>query len=462
MIAPIHLGKHGAKANRFPNKIRFRANPDPLFFPISILSQPLTRCCYKFGEAKHKRKQLRRTLPNRTASIMKKPHLLHEEMKEPMVDWSMLCADLLREIAAFLLAGDVVDYIGLRSVCKAWRSATADPRGATFHAPPPRSWIMLCSDGDGGKFRHFFHLSTGKSLRLRLPELDHHKIIGCADGLLLLQDKATAAVRLLNPFTNSLTHLPPLEATEDELDPLRVTSAAVTFSFFSGLSTVLLSFYHSQRLAFANVGDGSWVMTDRLENFHFTSTLCYQGRFYATDYNGSIAVCSIGPPPTVTPVVVQSFDLHVMNSYLVESAGDLLLVRRYYSCAISGGFVDTSKFQVFKVDLSGRAPRLVLMKSLGDRALFLAQDRTLSVSAKDFPGIRANSIYFGVCSLQDSAGVFHLEDGSFESLSYHQGSMHGGKAGKELLCRPFSLFDHLLCYCEHEDWSKGVMYSGFC
>lgn len=384
---------------------------------------------------------------------MKKPHLLNQDMKDLISDWSMLCTDLIQEIAIFLLVGDVVDYIGLRSACKAWRSATADPRNANFHVPPPRSWIMLCSDGDGGDSRHFFHLSTGKSLRLRLPELDGHKIIGCADGLPVLQDKATAAVRLLNPFTESLTHLPPLTILlEDESDRLQVTSAAVNFSFFSGLSTVMLSFYHLQRLAFANVGDSKWVITDRLENFHFTSTLCYEGQFYAADYNGSIALCNIGPPATVTPVVIQSFDLHVMNSYLVESAGDLLLVRRYYSSAISGGFVDTSKFEVFKVNLRGWPPRLVPMKSLGDRALFLAQNRTLSVSAKDFPGIRGNSIYFGVCSLHDSAGVFHLEDGSFESLSYHQGSMHGGKAGKELLCRPFSLFDHLLCYCEHKDW----------
>lgn len=382
------------------------------------------------------------------------------------MDWSMLCTDLIQEIAIFLLARDIVDYIRLRMVCKAWRSATADPRLAAFPVPPPRSWIMLCSDGDAGGLRRFFHLSTGKSLRLRLPELDHRRIIGCADGLLVLQDKATTAVTLLNPFTESLTRLPPLAMLMDfageELDRLQVTSAAVSFSLASGLSTVMLSFYHLQRLAFANVDGDDWLMTDRLENFHFTSTLCYEGRFYATDYNGSIAVCSIGPPPAVTPIIVQVFDLHVMNSYLVVSAGDLLLVRRFYSSATSGGFIDTSKFEVFKVDLSGQPPALVPMKSLGDRALFLAQNRTLSVSAKDFPEIRGDSIYFGVCSLQDSAGVFHLEDGSFESLSYHHGLVHGRKAGKELLCRPYSLFDHLLCYCEHKDWSKGMMYSGFC
>ena len=103
------------------------------------------------------------------------------------------------------------EYIRLRAACKEWRTCTADPRDGLDPRFRPRRWIMLSNrtDGDG---RRFLNLSTGASARVDLPELSRHHLEASAEGLLLLRDKATRAVRLLNPLTRAITDLPPITA----------------------------------------------------------------------------------------------------------------------------------------------------------------------------------------------------------------------------------------------------------
>jgi hypothetical protein len=76
--------------------------------------------------------------------------------------------------------------------------------------------------------------------------------------------------------------------------------------------------------------------------------------------------------------------------YLVESLGDILLVVRYLgppTCPPS----KTLRFDVFKLDFQQQTMERV--ECLGDRVLFLCK-YSFSVSAKDFPELNPNSIYF--------------------------------------------------------------------
>uniref|UniRef100_K4A1D0 KIB1-4 beta-propeller domain-containing protein n=1 Tax=Setaria italica TaxID=4555 RepID=K4A1D0_SETIT len=78
----------------------------------------------------------------------------------------------------------------------------------------PRGWVALC-DGDGvrpadARQVNFFHTSTSRRLRFRLPELHGHRIVGFTDGLLILLNKSTTVVRVLHPFTRAFLDLPPL------------------------------------------------------------------------------------------------------------------------------------------------------------------------------------------------------------------------------------------------------------
>ena len=133
-------------------------------------------------------------------------------------DWSSLLPDLLSHVAARVLAADVVDYIVFRGVCARWRASAQSPRDATLRDPRlrPRGWVALC-DGDGVRPADacevaFFHAATGRCLRVRLPELQGHHIVGFTDSLVVLINKDTTAVRVLHPFTRVAVDLPPIAA----------------------------------------------------------------------------------------------------------------------------------------------------------------------------------------------------------------------------------------------------------
>nr|CAB3455830.1 unnamed protein product [Digitaria exilis] len=100
---------------------------------------------------------------------------------------SSLHEDLVARIAERVLAaGDILDYVRFRAVCKIWRSSTVDPRGRGVADPRfhPRRWTML-PEGHGLQPGHaklrghvrFFNHDTGAFVRSRIPELKDHCIL---------------------------------------------------------------------------------------------------------------------------------------------------------------------------------------------------------------------------------------------------------------------------------------------
>ncbi|KAF0905860.1 hypothetical protein E2562_008895 [Oryza meyeriana var. granulata] len=84
---------------------------------------------------------------------------------------------------------------------------------------------MLREEDYAAPRRCFLNVSTGKSILIDLPELHGHGVFGpTAEGLLLLLDKVTSVVRLLNPLTRHLPEFPPLIP----LRPLAATAADLT------------------------------------------------------------------------------------------------------------------------------------------------------------------------------------------------------------------------------------------
>jgi hypothetical protein len=133
--------------------------------------------------------------------------------------WASLPGDLAHFLAWRVFSeGGVVDYIAFRAVCSGWRASTSDPRRANLSLRKrllrPLGWVALC-DGDGeapeeAREITFFHTGTARRLRVALPELRHHRIVGFTDGLVILLNKHTTAVRVVHPFTGDAVDLPPL------------------------------------------------------------------------------------------------------------------------------------------------------------------------------------------------------------------------------------------------------------
>lgn len=123
-------------------------------------------------------------------------------------DWANLPTELLEEIATRLLTVDVSEYLRLRSACKPWRKCTDDPSLSGGGLDPrfrPHHWIAVSHCASPSR-RRLINICTGARAEVDRPELSTHHCFGIVDGLLVLCDKATSAVRLLNPLTGALVH----------------------------------------------------------------------------------------------------------------------------------------------------------------------------------------------------------------------------------------------------------------
>ncbi|KAI8569527.1 hypothetical protein RHMOL_Rhmol02G0285600 [Rhododendron molle] len=169
--------------------------------------------------------------------------------------------------------------------------------------------------------------------------------------------------------------------------------------------------------AFCKCGDKAWTTIKTPE-----AALCdlthFNCQFYAVSYQGMIFVCDVeGPNPTKVRVVGKMvypcvLDYYIWRPYIVELGGDLLIVfRDGYELNFLGDYdseedfdvynleesrIDygTSEFRVFKFGLSNW--RGAELQTLGDNALFLGDDASISVKVKasKFSRLKPNWIYY--------------------------------------------------------------------
>ncbi|KAJ1698949.1 hypothetical protein LUZ63_007461 [Rhynchospora breviuscula] len=305
----------------------------------------------------------------------------------------------------------------------------------------------------------FLNLSTGRSLRISLPDLCGHRILASTDGLLVLFHEETSLVRLFNPFSRFMVDLPPFLSVV-----LGTDYFAAAMSYSNGTDddpTIVLSWEFGQQLLWAKPGDQTWMFKSQnsLPGFKHDPRLglFFQGSFYITNMSGQ--VCSISLDCNLLCEMVYPdrqpgcCDDQLSKSYLVECDSTVLLVLRYCATGRSG-----PPIEVYKADLDNN--RFVLIESIGDYALFMGRKRILSVSAKDFPSIRGNSIYLCTGQLNDPVIIYDLESHQCEPIS-GQTVIHNREMQLRPSVQPFTLPDHLITYCSHPQWAKGLMYHGF-
>jgi hypothetical protein len=179
--------------------------------------------------------------------------------------------------------------------------------------------------------------------------------------------------------------------------------------------------------------------------------LPFQGKLYATS-SASRQILQLYPPSLeldddvpVPAVVAHVPDVHRFSRYfLVEVGGRMLLVVHP---------LDHDRFALFVVHLrrsGGGIGKLIPVKCLGDRVLFLNRDRCLSVSARDLPSLMGNSIYFS--QNNGSPVVLHsLVTKSSEDLAKHC-QIHNMVDRIRPSVRPFTIADHLFTYCHPKEW----------
>ncbi|KAL5569242.1 hypothetical protein UlMin_025817 [Ulmus minor] len=177
--------------------------------------------------------------------------------------------------------------------------------------------------------------------------------------------------------------------------------------------TIIVIYGGYRQLASIRLGkDNKWThITDT--HIPFDDVVYYNNQFYAITMKGKVLSFDATNPTNLNIKVIteeipkdNEEKEYLGSRSLVESCGELLMVERYSyvfdtgDCENSEDCEDcedsfdrfTVKFKIYKLSLNGQ--RWVEVKNLGDVALFLGDNSSLSIIASNFDGCLGNCIYF--------------------------------------------------------------------
>ncbi|TVU22373.1 hypothetical protein EJB05_32064, partial [Eragrostis curvula] len=344
--------------------------------------------------------------------------------------WAELSYGPAGLIAERALANGVEDYLSFRAVCREWRrSAKAiavRAQGCLDRRFFPRRWIMLrdaVPPGSGSSRRRFLNVSTGECVHTELPEVDdaqgHHHLLGAtAEGLLALLDTSTYAVRLLNPLTRQLAELPslypllPAKTLADIADdglPRALEVRGLGLAAASDDATddvaLVICFIEPTMLVVAKPGDGSWTLVHGDER----------------------------------PVGGGADEEELLLLYRGQRPQEDDPYARW-----------RMKYVAFRVDLATRETVPLTGLGAGGIAVFLGEERALSVPHGVFPTISADTVYLGFDLFEreyEKLCAYCLLDGTTECSIF---SSDDGWA------RPCDIVDYLSWYVSGTGTCEGI------
>ncbi|KAH7840653.1 hypothetical protein Vadar_019799 [Vaccinium darrowii] len=341
-----------------------------------------------------------------------------EEYQHTMSNWAELQRDLLIEIAkrvAFL-----EDFSVFSRVCRSWRLVAVEEN---FKGSQQIPWLMLAEEDNGSSSRRLVSATDGNPIgNLLLPEAEGRR---CMETLGWLVTASEAGdINLLDPISRvqiPLPHISTFKHYEDNM-PVNffyiqkaVLSSRPCISSKENNYVLMVTYEGCGFLGFWKSGDKAWTTIETHEGA-FHDITYHHGQFYAVNSEGNVFVCDVGGrDPTVAQLCggIPTEILFFKRPYIVESTGEevLIVVRDGYELEFDEDAVEeedsefyskdenefkghygTKEFRVFKVDLSNR--EWVELQSLGDNALFVGDNASISVQASKFQGIRPNCIYF--------------------------------------------------------------------
>ncbi|KAF7150890.1 hypothetical protein RHSIM_Rhsim02G0229800 [Rhododendron simsii] len=334
-----------------------------------------------------------------------------------MANWTELPQDLLILIAKRV--DFLEDFFRFSRVCRSWQSVAVEENFQGFEQLP---WLMLAQEKEE-ETNHVLIVSAAEGNligKLMLPEAKGKQCFESLGWLITVSE--TGDMNLLDPLSRVQIPLPHISFPKTS-NFLRIRKAALTScpSPSSKDNYGLMVIYEGfKSLCFWKSGEKAWTKIET-SGYFFMDITYYKGKFYSLSHEGTIFVCDVwGRDPTVASIVGQiltDIDHPGKHPYLVESEGELLIVvgeGNYYRADYG-----TKEFRVFKVDLKDLACAEEL-HSLGDNALFVGHNSSISVRASNFQGIRPNCIYYmvdyfykGGSRFSDKdTGIYNMEDRS--------------------------------------------------
>lgn len=293
------------------------------------------------------------------------------------------------------------DYLRFSVVCKSWYSVAKDNQ--RHHQFP-----MLLIPSDKEDTWNVYSVVDNKVLDLQI-RLPNKRFCGSSKGWLVTVEE-NFSITLLNPFSrvigmeeNSIIHLPPLEGPKLGREPWAKQCDYFVYKttisadpILNAEDCIVVVIYEEQcRLAFIRLSkDKAWTYIDNSPGL-VQEVLYFGDRYYAVDYwnhlfsfdittHSNSDVKRIAPSKLLQNVYIKR--------YLVDSIEKELMMVERHRRHESGKFV-TKMFKVFKFKLDDTS-KWIEKETLGDVALFVGDNSTVSVVASSFSGCQPNCIYF--------------------------------------------------------------------
>ncbi|KAM4083986.1 hypothetical protein ACB094_08G098800 [Castanea mollissima] len=338
-------------------------------------------------------------------------------------------------------------------VCQQWHLIAKDYNKKKKALP----MLLLSLNNDHKTRRVLYGITEGKIFKnIYLEVFYARRCCGFSHGWLATVDE-NMAITLLNPFDKSASKitLPSLKHRKRikiaQFNVLKVVLSHNPTSSQDNYAVVVI-YAPSNFLAFINpTQQHAWTYLD--ENLTgFTDIAYYGGLAYAVGRLGMVVSFDVNSknysssqllrPNIIVPGGCHTTFRSAARVYIVESMkGDLLVVRRFFKRRER--FLEeieeeeeerksvTESFKVHKLLLNdqtkGSLEEHVEVKSLGDEALFVGDNQSMSILASNFPGCQPNSIYFTDDSIDVFAitntyrpkgpsdmGIYCLENGTFQ------------------------------------------------
>ncbi|KAK8673679.1 hypothetical protein V6N13_111997 [Hibiscus sabdariffa] len=369
-------------------------------------------------------------------------------------DWTNLAKNVVVLIVEKLVP-PLSQFVMFGLVCKDWHTTIVDDhllrrqvlKGCHRQVP----LLMIPTKDKSPERRCLYNIIRKKTYHTELSVPYSRRCCGSSYGWIATVDH-TSAVKLINPFTNGIIDLPPIDTffvnfitEEDEYefyvkkvilsdDPYVNPDNFMILGLFGGLSSIVI----------IRSGEITWTYTRTdLETIAKADAIFFKGKAYVVDWG--LGIISVD----VTNTDSNSFEekmvippkhyeeVGIALKYIVESCdGEILIVQRFYTTSDAGDeslHHWTVNFKVFKVERHATdEARLVEINNIGDEVLFLGDNSSISVVTSRFPGCRSNCIYFTddiilfvhpyLPSGPIDMGIFSLETGCFDRYYDHHPS----------------------------------------
>ncbi|KAM7267615.1 hypothetical protein ACFE04_009781 [Oxalis oulophora] len=355
------------------------------------------------------------------------------------------------------------ELIVASTVCKSWHSPCDQMLRIIPVISPKVPWLMLSEEDRRGlsntnPMRTFFNLSTGKLFDLNLPDTINKKCVSVGFGWLFTID-INLQVQLFHPLTHRKFNLPRY-STFKEFDPVYHDNLKepCKIPFDKAVASTdpwdqkiqdfnqdcVIMTTNGFGQAFAKLGDKTWTDIEMEDNAYYYEGVYHKSQYFVVCVNFLHVGNIVGHQVPFTNALAQ-LPLHLArytNKYLVESAGELLVVFRHIRSALDdpnytydevmGGTLETpyetNFFNVARlvkgVDSSGNYEyTFVEIKTLGGQALFVGRNASFSLHATRLNGLCCDCIYFTddfeIYNIPKNGcgfdmGVYNLRDGTIE------------------------------------------------